>query len=35
MLATIDLSRGGIHYLVGDPWRLQKAVQPEAFTPAS
>src|SRR5262249_16825933 len=31
-LATIDFNGGGIDYLVGDPLRLQKAMQPEAFT---
>ena len=31
-LAAIDCNGGGIHHVVGDPLRLQKAMQPEAFT---
>jgi hypothetical protein len=31
-LATINHKRGGIHHMVGEPRRWQKAMQPEAFT---
>jgi hypothetical protein len=31
-LATMDCKGGGIHHRVGDPVRLHKAMQPEAFT---
>src|SRR5262249_5167947 len=31
-LASIDVNGGGIHHGVGDPLRLQQAMQPEAFT---
>src|SRR5215470_13802439 len=31
-LTTIDCNGGGIDHLVGEPLRLQKAMQPEAFT---
>src|SRR5262249_52239435 len=31
-LAPIDFNRGGIHHMVGDALRVQKAMEPEAVT---